>query len=400
MKIAILVGDGMGDYPVDELKGLTPLQASDSPILDQITFYGEARMVDTVPKDLPPGSDVANLALMGYDASKNYTGRAAIEAAGADIKMKDNDVALRCNLVTVINEEMHDYSAGHISTNEAKELISSLQKELGNENFTFHCGVQYRHLLIWNNGSVDYSCTPPHEISDKKIHSYIPSGNDSKTLIDLMEKSKSIFINHPINKKREAEGKLPATQIWLWGQGKSMQLESYQKLYNLNGGIISAVDLLKGLAKLAGLKAPNILGATGFIDTNYKGKVESAINILSKDNFVYLHIEAPDECGHLGDAYLKKKAIELFDNNVCRPMLEWLENCGEDYLLVLCMDHRTPVALKGHTSDPVPMVALKGPIHNLEKQKNFDEFINNGVSQGMAYTWIQQLLNEASKKIG
>ncbi len=399
MKIAVLVGDGMGDYPVDELQGLTPLQAADTPTLNRITYCGDARMVKTVPENLPPGSDVANMALMGYDAAKNYTGRAPIEAAGANIAMDEADVAIRCNLVTITDEKMIDYSAGHISTEEAEELVTSLQEELGNEHMTFHCGVQYRHLLIWNNGSVDYSCTPPHEISDQKIRTHLPSGREAEKLNYLMEKSKSVFLNHPVNKKREENGQLPATQIWLWGHGKSMQLESYQSLYTLSGGVISAVDLLKGLANLSGLIAPEVKGATGFIDTNYQGKVDAAIKILNQDDFVFLHIEAPDECGHLGDALLKKKAIELFDYKVCKPMLEWLEGCGEEYLLILCMDHRTPVSLKGHTSDPVPMVALHGPVHHLDKEKSFDEFINNGISQGMAYAWIQELLKETSKKI-
>ena len=394
MKTVVLLGDGMGDFPIEEFGNKTPLQIANIPTMRKISANSEVRMVNTVPQNLPPGSDVANMAILGYDASKNYTGRAPIEAAGADIPMTDNDIAFRCNLVTIENGVMKDYSAGHISTGEASELIKSLQTELGSDYLNFHIGVQYRHLLIWENGPSDLLCVPPHEISDKHIDSFLPKGKYKEQLIKIMEDSKNILANHPVNKRRIEEGKSPATQIWLWGQGAAMQLDSYKDLYGLHGGVITAVDLLKGLAKLASLEAPNIEGANGLINTNYSGKVDAAIEILQREDFVYVHVEAPDECGHLGDAKLKVKAIELFDENICKPILEWLEEKGDPYQLILTMDHRTPIELKGHCSDPVPMALLKGPIKYTDRKAPFDEYVNDGKSQGMAYKWMQEILEK------
>jgi 2,3-bisphosphoglycerate-independent phosphoglycerate mutase len=396
MKTVVLLGDGMGDFPVEKLGNRTPLQAAHAPTIRQIAAAGEVRMVSTVPEGLPPGSDVANMAILGYDAALNYTGRAPIEAAGADLAMASDDVAFRCNLVTVQDGTMVDYSAGHISTEEAAELIHVLEQELGEEGLSFHVGVQYRHLLIWKKGAADARCMPPHEISDQAVEPHLPEGPGSEAIHMLMERSKTILAEHPVNQQRVAEGKAPATQIWLWGQGRSMQLDSYQHLYGLGGGIVSAVDLLKGLAKLAGLEAPDVVGATGLIDTNYAGKVAAAKEILEREDFVYVHIEAPDECGHLGDATLKTEAIERFDAHICAPMLEWLEARGEPYQIVLTMDHRTPVALKGHCSDPVPMAHLRGPVGAFDAEASFDEEVNNGVSQGMACAWMQDILNSAA----
>ncbi|MEA2068658.1 MAG: cofactor-independent phosphoglycerate mutase [Verrucomicrobiota bacterium] len=393
MKHVVLVGDGMGDYPVAELGDRTPLQAADIPTIGKIAAAGEVRMVQTVPAGMPPGSDVANLALLGYDAAKNYTGRAPIEAAGAEIPMTPQDVAFRCNLVTVANGVMDDYSAGHITTEEGRVLVGSLQEELGREGLTFHPGVQYRHLLIWNGSPAACACTPPHEISDKPVEGNLPAGDRQDEIRELMERSKKVFANHPVNQKRIAEGKKPATQIWLWGQGNAMQLETYKALYGLGGGVVSAVDLLKGIAKLAGLEAPDVVGATGFLDTNYQGKVDAALEILEREDFVFIHIEAPDECGHMGDAQKKTLAIEEFDAKVCAPVLQWLEDRGEAYVLMLCTDHRTPVALKGHTAEPVPMAVLTGPVGEIGTQAAFDENVNAGNAQGMACEWIQEILS-------
>jgi 2,3-bisphosphoglycerate-independent phosphoglycerate mutase len=397
MKYVVLVGDGMGDYPVESLGGKTPLQAADMPTIKKIAAAGEVRMVQTVPADMPPGSDVANMALLGYDAAKNYTGRAPIEAAGAEIPMSPSDVAFRCNLVTVTDEGiMDDYSAGHITTEEGQALIRSVQEKLGREGLTFYPGVQYRHLLVWDGGPTACECMPPHEISDKPVEGNLPEGDRQDEIRKLMELSKDVFADHPVNKKRIAEGKKPATQIWLWGQGNAMQLESYKSLYGLGGGVISAVDLLKGLAKLAGLEAPDVEGATGFLDTNYQGKVEAGLEILEREDFVFIHIEAPDECGHMGDAEKKTFAIEEFDAKVCAPVLQWLEDRGEEYTLMLCTDHRTPVALKGHTSEPVPMAVMKGPVKQVDAQATFDETENNGEPQCMACEWIQEILTASS----
>jgi len=398
MKYVVLVGDGMGDSPVRELDGKTPLQVADIPVMRGIAAAGELRMVQTVPEGLPPGSDVANLALLGYNATENYTGRAPIEAAGAGIPMKPSEIAYRCNVVTVKDGIMDDYSAGHISTPEAAKLIASLQDVLGCEGRTFYAGVQYRHLLIWDGGPASFEVVPPHDIAGQPVAEHLPKGERQEEIRGLMEASKDIFADHPVNRKRMAEGKKPATQIWLWGQGPAMQLESYQSLYGLNGGIISAVDLLKGIARLAGLRAMDVEGATGFIDTNYEGKVAAALKVLEKDDFVFVHVEAPDECGHLGDAKLKTGAIEAFDARVVAPVFQWLEDAGEPYTLMLCTDHRTPVAFKGHTAEPVPMAVLKGPVGNINAQAAFDETINNGIAECMACDWIREILGNSSEK--
>ena len=387
----------MGDYPVEALGNKTPLQAAHIPTIRKIAAAGEVRMVQTVPAGMPPGSDVANMALLGYDAALNYTGRAPIEAAGAELPMKPSDVAFRCNLVTVVDGTMDDYSAGHITTEEAQALILSVQEKLGREGLTFHPGVQYRHLLIWDGGPAECACTPPHEVTDKAVSEHLPVGDRQAEIHELMELSKEVFADHPVNKKRIAEGKKPATQIWLWGQGNAMQLESYQSLYGLGGGVVSAVDLLKGLAKLAGLKAPDVDGATGFLDTNYQGKVDAGLAILEQDDFVFIHIEAPDECGHMGDAQKKTQAIEEFDSRVVAPVFQWLEDAGEPYTLLLCTDHRTPVALKGHTSEPVPMAVLRGPVGEINTQAKFDETVNNEEVQCMACDWIQEILTASSE---
>jgi len=397
MKVVILVGDGMGDYPVEALGDKTPLQAAKTPMIGKFAAAGEVRLVKTVPDGMLPGSDVANLALLGYDAAKNYTGRAPIEAAGAEIPMSESGVAFRCNLVTVVDGVMDDYSAGHITTEEGQALVRSLQSTLGREGLTFHPGVQYRHILVWDGGpTAECECIPPHEISDKPVEGNLPAGDRQDEIRELMELSKAVFADHPVNQKRIAEGKKPATQIWLWGQGNAMQLETYKTLYGLGGGVVSAVDLLKGIAKLAGLEAPDVEGATGFLDTNYQGKVDAATQILEREDFVFVHIEAPDECGHMGDAQKKKQAIEEFDALVCAPIFQWLEDRGEAYTLMLCTDHRTPVTLKGHTAEPVPMAVMHGPIGITDTQAAFDEDVNAGNAQGMACDWIQQILNASS----
>lgn len=398
MKYVVLVGDGMGDYPVESLGGKTPLQAAHIPTIGRIASAGEVRMVQTIPEGMPPGSDVANLALFGYDAALNYTGRAPIEAAGAELPMTPNDVAFRCNLVTVVDGVMEDYSAGHITTEEGQALVQSLQEKLGREGLTFYPSLHYRHLLIWDGGPAVCVCNPPHEISDKPVEGNLPVGDRQDEIRELMELSKEVFADHPVNQKRIAEGKKPATQIWLWGQGTAMQLDSYQSLYGLGGGVITAVDLLKGIAKLAGLEAPDVVGATGFLDTNYQGKVDAGLEILEREDFVFIHIEAPDECGHMGDAQLKMQLIEEFDAKVCAPVFQWLEKRGEAYTLLLCTDHATPVALKRHTAEPVPMAVLYGPVGEINTQAAFDENVNDGNAQGMACEWIQQLLNASSER--
>lgn len=389
----VLVGDGMGDYPVEELGGKTPLQAARIPHIRRIAAAGEVRMVQTVPAaGLSPGSDVANLSLLGYNPEENYTGRAPIECAGAGIPLLATDVAFRCNLVTVKDEKMEDYSAGHITTEEAHALISAVDHELGRHGLKFHGGVSYRHLLVWPNGPVKIHTQPPHDIAGKPIAEYLPSGEKEGEVRALMARSRSILKDHPVNKARVAAGKNPATQIWLWGQGRALALKTYHELYGLHGGVISAVDLVRGLGRLIGLEPIKVQGATGFLDTNYAGKVEAALKVLEKHNFVFVHLEAPDECGHIGKAKLKVEAIEAFDERIVRPVWEALEKRGEPYRLLICTDHRTPVSVRGHTREPVPMAKLDGPVGPVTKEVPFDESVNGGQAQARVYDWMRELL--------
>ena len=394
MKFVVLVGDGMGDYPVAELGQRTPLQTARIPNIRRIAAAGEVRLVQTVPQGVYPGSDVANLSLLGYDPKSNYTGRAPIEAAGAGVPLQPADAAFRCNLVTIENGLMKDYSAGHITTPEGRQLITDLDRRIGKDGLRFHGGVSYRHLLVWRNGPVNIQTTPPHDIADRPVDRHFPAGAGSGEVRRLMDESVGLFASHPINLERIRKGLRPATQIWLWGQGRSMQLKSYKDLYGLSGGIVSAVDLVRGLGILAGLKADKIEGATGFLDTNFNGKVQAALDLLTRHNFVFVHVEAPDECGHIGDVSKKVQAIELFDERVVGPIWAELEKRGEPYRLLICTDHRTPVSTKGHTSEPVPMARLDGPVGPATAEKPFDEFLNNGVPEKMAYEWIQQLLKQ------
>lgn len=388
MKVVVLVGDGMGDYPVPELGNRTILQAAEIPTIRRIAAKGHVARIGTVPDHLPPGSDVANLSLLGYDPAAHYNGRAPIEAAGAGIPLAPDDVAFRCNLVTVENGAMLDYSAGHISTSEAHELIAAIQSKLGRPGLTFHGGVSYRHLLIWKNGPVDLLTQPPHEIADQLIDPHLPQGCRQDEVRRLMEESREILRDHPVNRARLAAGKRPATQIWLWGQGRAVQLQPYRERFGREGIVVSAVDLVRGLGRLAGLDAPTIPGATGFLDTNCENKVAAALNALERGNFAYVHLEAPDECGHLGRADLKKQAIEMFDARIVAPIWRALETRGEPYRLIVAMDHRTPVSKRGHTREPVPIVSLDGPVGRVESEADFDEISAERFPVYVAHEWI------------
>ncbi len=394
MKYVFLVGDGMGDYPVPALGHKTPLQAAHIPNIRRIAAAGRITMVQTVVPELPPGSDVANLSLLGYNPSLNYTGRAPIEAAGAGIPLAPDEVAFRCNLVTVQDGIMQDYSAGHISTEEAHELMAAIEAKLGRPGLKFHGGVSYRHLLVWKNGPTLALTIPPHEFSDKPVAAHLPQGPGQAEIMELIEASKDILARHPVNEARRRAGKNPATQIWLWGQGRALTLQSYREKYQLTGIVVSAVDLVRGLGLLAGLEAPRIPGATGFLDTNCEGKVEAALQALEKHPFAYVHLEAPDECGHLGDPHRKVQAIELFDTRIVAPLWQALEKRGEPYRLIVAMDHRTPVSLKGHSREPVPIVVLDGPVGPITAEAAFDETCNGGVAEMMVYDWVSQQLDK------
>lgn len=386
MKKVVICGDGMGDYPVPEFQGRTILQAAAMPFARRLAAAGRVAMVHTVPDELPPGSDVANLGLLGYDARLNYTGRAPIEAAGAGIPLRAEDVAYRCNLVHIRDGAMTDYSAGHITTEEGHALVAELDRQLGRPGLRFHGGVSYRHLIVWENGPVEPRTQPPHDIADQPVAPHLPAGPRSEEVRALMERSCEIFRDHEVNRRRIREGLLPASQIWLWGQGRAMTLEPYRQKFGLGGGVISAVDLVRGLGVLAGLVAPRIVGATGFLDTNYANKVAAALKIIEKEDFVYVHVEAPDECGHLGDAHKKKQAVEDLDRLVIGPLWQALEKRGEPYRLIVGMDHRTPVAVRGHTREPVPILTMDGPTGPLHREAPFDEFV--AAPQHDAWDWI------------
>lgn len=392
-KYIILIGDGMADYPQAELDNKTPLQSAFIPNMRAIAGAGEARLVSTIPAGMPAGSDVANLSIMGFNPAKYYKGRAPIEAAGAGIDLDPVDVAFRCNLITVADNLIADHSAGHIPTDEARSLIELLNKRLGDSAKRFFTGTSYRHLLIWKNGPHDgLVTTPPHDVLGQPVARHLPKGPGNEELIKLMEESKKIFDEYARNSKNNSA----ASQIWLWGQGRSMVLPSYKELFGLSGGVVTAVDLVRGIGRLAGLKADKIKGATGFIDTNYAAKVKAALEILERNDFVFVHVEAPDECGHKGDLKLKLKAIEDFDREVVGPIWKALDKSGWKYRLIVGTDHRTPVSVRNHTSEPVPTAVLNGPASPPPTAAGqFDEFVNGGKSDGMAFEWLQQLLGNA-----
>lgn len=364
MKYLIVLYDGMADYPVPCFNGKTPMMMAQKPVFDSLAQRATVGLVRTVAPGLKPGSDVANLSVLGYDPKLYYTGRSPLEAVSMGVQMEDTDIALRCNLVTLSDEEnyadktMVDYCAGDISTAEAAELIKAVQEGLGNDVFTFYPGVSYRHCLIWKNGTTDLgNMTPPHDISGRVVGEYLSKSENAALLLDLMKKSVEILKNHPVNQARVAAGKRPATSIWLWGEGKKPILKPFQELYGVKGSIISAVDLLKGIAISAGMNAPDVPGATGYIDTNYAGKVAAAISEWDNgQDLVYLHFEGPDECGHRNEPENKVKCIELIDEKVLTPLIEKLNSTGEDYKIMILPDHPTPIVTGTHASDPVPFL--------------------------------------------
>lgn len=364
MKYLIVLYDGMADYPVPCFDGKTPMMMAKKPVFDSLAQRATVGLVRTVAPGLKPGSDVANLSVLGYDPKLYYTGRSPLEAVSMGVQMADTDIALRCNLVTLSDEEnyedktMVDYCAGDISTAEAAELIAAVQEGLGNDVFSFYPGVSYRHCLIWKNGTTDLgNMTPPHNISGRVVGEYLSQSENAAPLLELMKKSVEILKNHPVNQARVAAGKRPATSIWLWGEGKKPILKPFEELYGVKGSIISAVDLLKGIAISAGMNAPDVEGATGYIDTNYAGKVAAAIDAWdSGSDLVYLHFEGPDECGHRGEPENKVKAIELIDEKVLVPLIDKLDSTGEDYKIMILPDHPTPIVTGTHAGDPVPFL--------------------------------------------
>jgi 2,3-bisphosphoglycerate-independent phosphoglycerate mutase len=362
MKYVVLLGDGMADYPTSMLGGKTPLQCAFTPFLDQIAAEGTLGLVDTIPAGFTPGSDVANLSVLGYDPAQTYTGRGPLEAASMGIGLGPNDIAYRCNLVTIGQKDtpeafMDDFTAGHISTKEARDIILSINKQIGSSQFQFFPGVGYRHLFVWRYAASSPVTTPPHDIPGKAIAPYLPHGECAEEVNSFMQKAGEILRSHPINIQRQSLGKKQANSIWLWGQGRKPQVIPLTQKYNLKGGMISAVDLLNGIGVIAGLKVIPVEGATGYIDTNYEGKARTALDALRFMDFIFVHLEAPDEMGHEGNAAGKIQAIELFDEKIVGPILNNVGSFG-DYRILVLSDHPTPLDLKTHAGDPSPFAVL------------------------------------------
>lgn len=363
MKIIILLGDGMSDVPYSELGNKSPLQAASTPNMDFMARHGRVGLAHTVPEGLPPGSDVANLSVFGYDPRTCYTGRSPLEAISMGVTLGPDDVAFRMNLVTLVAKGssiyMQDFSAGHISTPEARELVETLQKELGSTEIEFHAGVGYRHLMVWRGGRDGMKGTPPHDITGKSILDFLPVGDGAETLNNIMNHAQMVLHDHPVNVRRKEEGHLPANSIWLWGHGKTPRIAPFTEKFGLSGAVISAVDLIKGIGICAGLDTINVEGATGYIDTNYLGKAQAALAALETHDFVYVHVEAPDEASHAGNMQHKLQAIEDFDRQVVGTVLEGMKKFG-DYAILCTPDHPTPVKLMTHTSEPVPFIIYCG----------------------------------------
>lgn len=361
MKYVVVLYDGMADYPVPALGGKTPMEVADKPNMDALAGKAEVGLVRTVAEGLKPGSDVANMSVMGFDPMQYYTGRSPLEAASIGIDMAPTDVSLRTNLVTLSPDDapyeekvMEDYCAGDISTEEAHELIAAVEEAFGSDTFCFYPGVSYRHCLIWKNGTTKLgNMTPPHDISGKVIGPYLSADANAKVLIDMMKKSYDILKNHPVNLKRVAEGKRPANSIWLWGEGKRPAFPPFEKVYGIKGGVVSAVDLIKGIGRCAEMEVAEVEGATGYIDTNFEGKADAALDLLTRNDLVYIHFEAPDECGHRNEPENKVKAIEMIDSRVLPRLLAGLK-AYDDYKIMILPDHPTPIVTRTHASDPVP----------------------------------------------
>lgn len=382
MKYIVLIGDGMAGRPIGALGNRTCLQKSSTPHMDRLAQQGEVGWARTVPAGFEPGSDVANLSILGYNPSRYYSGRAPIEAVYQGIHLGPQDVAYRCNLVHLKfppdkdyrKAVMNDYSAGHITTAEAKRIIQFIQGRMGSKEITFYPGVSYRHTMIWKKGNARIQCTPPHDITGREIQSHLPSGKDSEVLNYLICKSHDLLRDHAVNRARVKKGQLPANSIWLWGQGKKLTLPKFRSRYGLKGALISAVDLTKGLGMSAGFDVIKVKGATGYIDTNYAGKSNAALRALRTCDFVYVHVEAPDEAGHIGSIKDKIMAIEDFDKQIVGPILKGMERFG-DYRVLLMPDHFTPISVKTHTSEPVPFVIYDSTHPRRSRARSYSENI-------------------------
>jgi len=381
MKYVVIVGDGMADYPVEDLKGKTPLMVAKTPHMDWLARHGEIGLVRTIPDGFNPGSEIANLSIFGYDPIRYYTGRGPLEAASLGVRLESDDLAFRCNLVTLKGDGnktiMEDFSAGHISDEEAKQIILDLDQAMGTNDIQFYPGVSYRHLTVLKDGATKYSnlekleLTPPHDIIGQEISPFLPKKGRGDQILSLMSESQRLLKNHPINLVREAKGLTPANSIWLWGQGRSPQMTTLKGRFGVEGYVISAVHLLRGIGILAGLEVLEVPGATGYFDTNYDGKAQYALRGLKEKDFVYVHVEAPDEAGHMGDLRLKIESIEAFDEKIVGAILKGMSDF-ERYRILVLPDHPTPLSVRTHTADPVPYV-----IYPVRKPSRLSRWIVN-----------------------
>lgn len=383
MKYLVMLGDGMADYPVDELGNLTPLQKANKPNMDRMAKYSEIGLVKTVPDHLnPPGSDIANMSVLGYNPDVYYTGRSPLEAVSMGINLAEDDIAIRCNLVTLSDEDnyedttMVDYSSDEITTAESRELIKFLGEKLSTNTIKFYPGISYRHCVVLKHQkNEDMKFTPPHDISGRKISEYTPKGEVGLCLFELMKKSRELLKDHPINLKRIEKGLHPATSIWLWGQGRKPAFDSFEKMHSIKGAVISAVDLVKGLGLCAKMCVPDVEGVTGNIHTNFEGKANAAIDFYKKGGeFVYLHVEAPDECGHRKEIFNKVKSIEYLDLKILAPIIEYFDKSGDDYKILVMPDHPTPLSIMTHTHEPVPfMIFDSRNVNEKSEEASYDE---------------------------
>lgn len=380
MKYIIILGDGMADEPIASLENKTPLQAANTPNIDKLAKMGRCGMLDTIPAGFSPGSEIANLTVLGYDVNECFEGRGTLEAASMGVEIEETEMAMRCNLICIENGKIKNHSAGHISNEEAEELILFLQKDLGDERVSFFHGVSYRHLLKLKNGNKQLKCTPPHDVPGTPSRDVMIKADSAQAqetadfLNELTLKSQKLLENHPVNLKRAAQEKDKANSIWLWSPGYKPQMEKMTDIFPIkSGAVISAVDLIKGIGVYAGLRNIHVEGATGLYNTNYEGKVQAAIQALKTDDFVYLHIEASDEAGHEGDVELKIKTIEYLDERVVKPIMEELLTWNEPVTIAVLPDHPTPCAIRTHTRNPIPFIIYRtdNQADNVEK---YDEF--------------------------
>lgn len=380
MKYIIILGDGMADERIAELNNKTPLEVANKPYIDLLAKQGNCGLLHTVPEGFKPGSEIANMCVLGYDVRKEFEGRGSLEAASIGVSIMSGEMAMRCNLICIENGKIKNHSAGHISNEEAKELIEYLQEKLGNEIFTFHNGISYRHLLIMKGGNKQITCTPPHDVPGAAVNSVLVKADTeealetARLLNELILKSQELLENHPVNLKRRRMGKDPANSIWVWSPGYKPSMRTLKEKFNIgSGAVISAVDLIKGIGIYAGLESIEVEGATGLYNTNYEGKAQAAIDALKENDFVFLHVEASDEAGHEGDIDLKVKTIEYLDSRIVKPIYEEVSKWDEKVCIAILPDHPTPCKLRTHSADAVPFL-----IYNPEKQPDavqaYDEF--------------------------